>query len=289
MNILKTYSNHGLIKFLFVLFLLIIVVFAVGLSSIRYVGAKNKSEEWCAPGAPRHAPHVFTGEVCPQVGSMGGVKLAIPTHYLMGPVTYKGVDVWNAKSYTNSPKHPTFENEFDNFAIKIRLNNFKPIETQKDWDDFDKKDHTIKIQPPENRWVNVSFDARNLRGSSLSDMNFKDTLSLWLKDEAKRGPFEKKPDIWGLEHYVSVQKPSTKNSQYEIFYDAKNKTTFIRCQNTLARYSPYELFTYCEIEFVMPEIKALVNVGTIYVKEDLARWREVNQGVRNVARLFIVH
>jgi hypothetical protein len=123
-----------------------------------YLRVQVKPESWCVPGAPRHAPHAITGETCPVVGNMGGVKLANPQHYLLGPKACKGVDIWDAKSWENRPKNPTFENEFDYFAIKIRLNNFKPIETRKDWEDFVKKDKTLAIQDFESRWIYVGFE-----------------------------------------------------------------------------------------------------------------------------------
>ena len=114
------------------------VLVVVGASYALKAIAENKEVPWCAPDAPRHAPHAMTGETCPVVGRMGKVKLAVPKHYLLGPFVYKGVDIWNAESFKNRPKQPTFDTEIDNFAIKIRQTNFKPIETQQDWTDYAK-------------------------------------------------------------------------------------------------------------------------------------------------------
>ena len=96
---------------------------------------------------------------------------------------YKGIDIWNAESYKKRPQTNSFDNELDNFAIRIRLTNFKPVETFKDRDDYGKLGSLIGVPPPENRWIHVGVKALYKHGT------FQDTVSRWRKDEKGWGPF----------------------------------------------------------------------------------------------------
>lgn len=230
--------------------------------------------------------HPVNGKTCPVVGHMGNVKLAIPEHYILGPVAYKGVDIWNAESYKNRPKHPTLDTEIDNFAIKIRLNNFKPVETRKDWADYDKLGGIRGwAQPLENRWIYVGFETAVIRPTSNT---MKQQLNNWLKDDAHWGPFVQSDSVWGLQHYVSVQQPSTSNDQREIFYDPETEDTFISCENRLIAVPPYEPISFCEIDFLVREMNLSVHVSNINFKQDLSRWKNIEQGIRRVVQSFVV-
>lgn len=90
---------------------------------------------------------------------------------------YKGIDIWNTESYKKRPQTNSFDNELDNFAIRIRLTNFKPVETFKDRDDYGKLGLLIGVPPPENRWIHVGVKALDMHGT------FQDTDSRWRKDE----------------------------------------------------------------------------------------------------------
>lgn len=230
--------------------------------------------------------HPIIGKTCPRVGRMGNVKLAVPWHYILGPVTYKGVDIWNTGSFKNRPKSPTFDNEIENFAIRLRLNNFRPIESLKDQDDARSlgKINGWK-QPPENRWIHIGFYFYDVQ---ISGFMKREQLRNWLKKDFSRGPFELQPTlIWGLQHYVSVQKPSTQNDQYEIFYDPQAEDTFIYCANRLIAVPPHEPITNCQIDFLIRELKLSVHVDRINFKEDLARWGQIEQGIRQVISLSL--
>ncbi|MDY7574504.1 hypothetical protein [Actimicrobium sp. CCI2.3] len=261
--------------------------FALSVSAVKSVYAENHLAEQCPSGAPSHAPHAITGETCPTVGNMSGVRLAIPNHYLFGPVVYEGVDIWSAKSYENRPRHPTFDNAFDNFAIKIRLNNFKPIETAKDWDDFRRKDHTVEIQPFENRWLYVQFKPKT---TSQPTPSYRIEFNNWMKNDVGWGPFVRQPDVWGLQHYISAKAPQpiSGGQQHEFFYDAKTDSTFIHCSNSVTNQPPHKALSSCEISFFIYEIKAWTDASNINVKDDLARWKEIESGIRTIAGSFIV-
>jgi len=96
---------------------------------------------------------------------------------------YKGIDIWNVESYKERPQTNSFGNELDNFAIRIRLTNFKPVETFKDRDDYGNLGSLIGVPPPENRWIHVGVKALDKHGT------FQDTVSPWRKDEKGWGPF----------------------------------------------------------------------------------------------------
>lgn len=230
--------------------------------------------------------HQINGKTCPVVGHMGNVRLVVPDHYILGPVAYKGVDIWNPKSYQNRPKHPTFDTEIDNFAIKIRLSNFKPIETRKDWDDYDKLGKARGwAQPPENRWIFVEFFTHDVQTTKRT---MRGQLNFWLKDKSDWGTFVKSSSLWGLQHYISTQQPSTQKSQYEIFYDPKTEDTFINCENRLIAVPPYELFSHCRIDFLIRDLKIRASVDEIYFKEDLSHWQKIEEGIKQVVQSFVV-
>ncbi len=236
----------------------------------------------CPTGVAPHAPHEVTHETCPSLGRMNGVKLAIPQHYLLGPKGYKGVDIWSAESYKKRPQTESFDNELDNFAVRIRLINFKPIETFKDTDDYGKLGSLIGVPPPENRWIHVGIEADD------RDLDFKTTVAGWLKDEAGWGPFVAQPEVWGLKRYLSSEQPSPDKTQWEFFYNDQS-TVFANCQNNLMKYPPYGRLAFCKLQFFAPELRAKIIVSNIQNREDLARWAEIEREVRKVIQSFIVH
>jgi hypothetical protein len=223
----------------------------------------------------------------PIVGKMGSAKLAIPPEFILGPVTYKGVDIWKPDSFKNSPKHPTFDNEIDDFAIRIRQTNFKPIETEIDLREYRQSYEAVwKLPPQHNRWIHVDFDARRYPMPSASEK-----AESWRKDDARWGPYVKAADVWGLIHYVSVQRPSTDavhGDQVEYFYDAAANSVFIFCRNTLRKVPPNDPLSNCQIEFDVPKLMAYAGITNIRDKADLARWGEMRDGVLSVVDSFIV-
>lgn len=241
----------------------------------------------CPAGVARHAPHEVTHETCPSLGQMNGVKLAIPQHYLLGPKGYKGIDIWNAESYKIRPKTNSFNNELDNFAIKIRLTNFKPIETFKDREDYGSRSSPAGPAPVEKRWIHVGVTATG------KDLDFQPSVTGWLKDEVGWGPFIAKPDIFGLKHYVSAQIPTVddktwhQTQQWEFFYDSQRWATFISCTNNITPIIHREAKS-CHQQFYIAEIPAFVDIDTLYDDADLARWPEIEREVRKVIQSFIV-
>ncbi len=235
----------------------------------------------CPSGVARHAPHEVTHETCPSLGRMNGVKLAIPQHYLLGPKGYKGVDIWNAESYKKRPKTNSFDNELDNFAIRIRLTNFKPIETRKDRDDYGELGALIGPPPLENRWITVGIIGQPFTGS------FERSVQLWLKDDAQRGPFSPPSGAWGLTRHTSQQIPAPYKHQWEFMYDAKFEI-FATCEHIFPLYPPHDLKAACKLEFFVPELKALIDVSGLREHAELARWPEIEREVRKVIQSFIV-
>ena len=233
--------------------------------------------------------HAVNGKLCPRLGNMNGVKLAIPQHYLLGPTTYKGIDIWNAESFKNRPTNPTFANEIDNFAIKIRLSTFKPIETRKDRDDYAKLGAIVGVPSADNRWIHVGFDRRDYifcRGS------MKCRFDRWLLDEAGRGPWSLQPTkAWGLAHYRTtrvVDKNSMDSEATDLYYDPESQGTFITCFNGFAIAPPYTPRVSCKHQFSIHEAKVEVVVDNIQSDADMARWAEIEREVKRVFQSFVV-
>jgi hypothetical protein len=286
MGLLGAIRNRGL-PIVIVMRSIAVVVIVVGCG--RNAASANNTE-WCAPGVPRYAPHAITGETCPSLGRMGDTKLAVPGHYLLGPTGYKGVSIWD-ESYANRPKPATLDSELTDFAIKIRHTNFKPIETYQDWEDYAKLGKSIRPQPPENRWLHVGFQYDPLFKDKGEAVNMKGQLTARLKDESFGRYTLQKDQSWGLDHYVSAHQPGTAvrgETQREVFYDAKTNATFIGCKSTLRSVPPHDLLTFCRHEFFAHPGDIRIGVSNIWVKTDLARWREVEQGVRAVFQSFVI-
>jgi hypothetical protein len=221
------------------------------------------------------------------IGRMGNAKLAIPPEFILGPIAYKGVDIWKSDTFKSSPKHPTFDNQIDIFAIRIRQHNLKPIESELDRREYRKSYEAVMELPPrDNRWIHVGLDARRYPMSSASEK-----ARSWYKDDAHWGPFVKAPDVWGMSHYVSVQLPTSDTlhgDQVEYFYNEESDSVFMFCWNTLRKVPPHDPLSNCQIEFSVPELMAYADITNIRDKADLASWRQMRDGVMRVVNSFIV-
>jgi hypothetical protein len=258
-----------------------LVLAVLGLTGIA------QAEEWCAPGVPRHAPHPVTGLHCPVAGNINGTPLAIPAHYLSGPITFHGVDIWSVDSVRQGPVHSTLANRIDDFAIRIRQTNFRPIETQEDAAAYARLGPSALAQPPENRWLLVDFDARKFAGTGG---DFHTTVQNWLKDDAHWGPYVNSEEQWGLVHFSSTRPPSSDfwDTQREFYYDRAPGTTFIQCINVVRSVSPHDVISMCDLHVLMADLGLYVSVGNIQVKDDLADWKRIESGIRAVLDSFIV-
>jgi hypothetical protein len=113
-------------------------------------------------GNPSAQAASFRGDKeCPAIGNVDGVKLAIPRAYLFGPVTYKGDDIWKTTSAGGRKRRPSFANEIENFGILVRLSDFRPIETQRDREDYQNVESRMgpAVLPPQNRWILVGVNS----------------------------------------------------------------------------------------------------------------------------------
>jgi hypothetical protein len=253
-------------------------------------GRRASTAEQCAPGVPRHAPNPITGDECPVLGAMGGAKLAIPSEYLLGPIAYKGIDIWKPDSYRMTPRHSTLENAIDTFAIRIRQTNFKPIEAESDLRAYRQSYESVRqLPPPGNRWIHIGFDARNYPRPPSREF-----AQTWRDELGKRGAYNKQPDAWGLAHYISTRLPSADNRfpgfgiQWEYFYDESQDSSFIECRTTLRKVPPHDSVSFCTIYFNAPEIKARAEITNIRDKGDLRQWRAMETGVLRTLGSFVV-
>ena len=235
---------------------------------------------------PNVAPY-FGKKSCPVVGRIGSVKLEIPPYYVSPLMAYKGVDIWDPQSFKNRPKHPTLDTEIDNFAIRLRLTNFKPVESENDLQDV------LKIgaqgylkQPKDNRWFYAEFRKNNQKYTR------KDQLNIWLNSNEPPGGFVRLNNIWGLEHYTSRPRAMWTGSNLverdEIFYDAENNSTFILCRIVDNSALAIET-TWCEIDYSIPDLNVFVNADQINYIDEISRWKEIEENVNKIFRSFVVN
>lgn len=246
-----------------------------------------------AAAVPRPSPacavleldHPLIGRTCPKVGHIGALRIAVPQQFLLGPFTYKGVDIWNAKSFAARPKNPTFDTPISAFSIRVRFPEFQPIDTMSDRNDYAR----VAADPSRGpmRWLFVGFEAYDPRIKGTNEQQ----LRYWLRNDGKHwGPFREdgKP-VWGLRHYVSVNGPTVDHAQREIFYDPSTGSTFITCKTELKVTPGHEAFTVCTQAFFLSDLKIRVTVDNIWSRDDVRHWREIENGVRKTFESFVVH
>lgn len=241
----------------------------------------------CSPDAPRHPPHAITGQTCPDIGRMGTTKIAVPQHYIDGPsFIYKGVDVWKADSYKNRPKKQSFDNEVSDIGINVRLTDFKPIENRKDKDDYYRFSSELKLEPVANRWIGVDIKYPPIIATDL-----RIPLDRFVNSDVRPHLVKTKNPMWGLDHYVGSM-PSPEDGigpVNEVFYDAKTNGTLILCTNFLVRDPPHEMKSSCHLHFLDRKKNISFEVMGIQDISDLARWKEIHNGVIAVFESFVVN
>ena len=260
------------------------LVLLIALAGCSVAGEAEKN---CATALVYHP--VFKENLCPKVGRFGNTKLAVPQHYLLGPFVYKGVDIWNKESWEKRPKTPTFDNEIGNFAIKIRHTNFQPILSRQDWEDYGKLGSAIRAQPPENRWIHVGFETPANRHGTPTIPYFyqmESTLGLQIYGQLVL----QREKAWGLDHYLGKTPPGRglNQVQHEFFFDSSTRKTKIHCKTWFRSAVPHDLLTSCTHSFLTTDGEALVDISNIQDRSDIARWREVEQGLQEVYRSFMV-
>ena len=224
------------------------------------------------------------GTTCPKVGRLGNVRLVVPQHYLLGPFTYKGVDVWDHRSFAKRPLTPSLEMEIDNFAVRVGVSDFQPVRTRADREEYLAATRGRKGRGP--RWIHIGFEAYDADAHGTK----KAQLENWLRDtKTGWGPFARNAESsWGLEHYVSIQRPSVDVIQRELFYDARTENTFIVCKNQLGVTPPHDLLTSCSHSFLLRDLKIRVAVDNIWHKDDLRSWEHIESSTRRLLMSFVV-
>ncbi len=103
----------------------------------------------------------YTQEVPSRTGSIHGVRLNIPEHYLFFPVEYDGESVW-----TPGQEQPvrTFDSQISNFAVYVQWPEFKPR-----LPDNEKSYLASLREPGAHDWFRVALVARNFKPSSSAD------------------------------------------------------------------------------------------------------------------------
>jgi hypothetical protein len=246
-------------------------------------------------GNPKAQASWFSGDSeCPAVGNIGGIRLAIPPAYLFGPVAYKGDDVW--KPAPGNRKHaPSFANEIENFAILVRLRDFRPIETTRDRQDYQQVESNIApaVLPTQNRWILVGIKSSAASISPDCRRGVRCYFDGIRKDAAGWGPFVlQRERVYELDHYLSLHTPTLGKPGGgfdEFFYAPSGENTLITCSNKPMTPAPHARLAFCDHDFVISELGVLVTVHyDDPAKEELPRWRDVEQNIRRIVTSFVV-
>lgn len=111
----------------------------------------------CGDGVPRHSLHSYTNRTRSIAGHMGKYWFAVSRQYQFTEAVYKGFDIWRKEIYGNNPKVSAFNSELNHFAVMIRRNNFKPIESDADKESVNHFEHNQKTTPLDQRWMLIGF------------------------------------------------------------------------------------------------------------------------------------
>lgn len=268
-----------------------LIVFIFGAHAPLTFASSNS----CPPEAPLQKPDALTGETCPDIGRMGSTRLAIPRHYISGPsFVYKGVDIWNADSYKNRPKKQSFNLEIRSFAIRIRLNNFKPVENLADREDYYRAQNSVMALPPKNnQWISAEFTYPSPFEENQKPVNMRFILERYVNNPLGVWPkMVRQKDVSGLEHYMAEKPLSTDTSEGEInevFYDARSNRTLITCDNLLRHVAPHDPLSFCHHYFYTAKGDISIEIEGIRDKDYyLSRWKEIENGVLAAFNSFVV-
>jgi hypothetical protein len=260
---------------------------AVASAATSFAAAKD-----CPVDATQHAsPAVVSdGYSCPDIGRMGSIKLAIPKHYILGPdFVYKGVDIWQPDSYKRQLlAGQSFDSEIRYFSIRIRLGDFRPVETQTDLDSFDESQNSpLSMHAVDRQWIFVQFNYPS--SFSPSDVILKRYLD---RNSNTPSIYQRVAPVNGYEHYITTVDPSVRSGiggVNELFYNATDPSSVIRCTNSLMSVSPYTKLTNCDDLFVLKSHDVSVDIGNIQDKTYyLSNLDRIHSGIMALFGSFIV-
>jgi hypothetical protein len=267
----------------------------MGIMGLLMVTLLNAWAEDCPSEAPRHDPHAITGETCPYIGKMGNYKLAIPRYYIVGPdFVYEGEDIWKPDKF-HLHKVQSFSLLIEYFSIRVRISDFKGIETKADFDEYNESNLNIKSLPPmDKQWISMTIRAatKSLNQNDIKKRTLIGFLDSTKKNITKAGNFalvRQKAKEAGLDHYLSEMPPSHDMGHInELYFDPASERTAITCLNVIQVGTNLPL-SFCNHYFISIEDNITVDIGGIRDKTYyISRWPEVEKGILKVFHSFIV-
>lgn len=209
-------------------------------------------------------------------GVLNGVRVCIPTSYLLNGIVHAGEPRDGLGAASNSA---IANSNIDNFGILVRLSDLHPLTTSSDREAWEQA--LAKPEFPKT-WMMVSFDVRTRFPST------QDSVPSMIPDW---GPYNKdKAPLYGLEHFDSIQSvdDGTRGmyGHVEYFFNPKLGTT-IMCQTHRKKVAPFDTFSMCEHHFPIPDLKVMAIA--IYTKKDVPRWGDIEDTVRKIAHSFVVN
>ena len=246
-----------------------------------------KAEAVCAV-APIQSPDVppfFGKPSCPALGSMGETRLAIPQHYLLGPIGYEGRDIWNPRSPETGLSQPDLNKQISSFSIKVRLETFRPIESAKDVEDFGKLGMAGGWdQPKANRWLYVQFKY-NKKKIGYSK---KEALKSWLNEKPGVVRYSQSDDVAGLQHFASLDQPMTMDApRRDLYFDSLNNSTLATCETIKIATNPGKTYSSCRIDFSIRQNSVFVTVQNISFLDDIKEWQAIEENARKAFESFV--
>jgi hypothetical protein len=250
---------------------LAIILITAAMAHFRFMNYAGNCSGWKdSPEAGRAA------RISYQCGTVNGIKLAIPTNFLMHRVVYVGDE---RDGFGPASDGATDKSVIDNFGILLRLSTLQPKSTEADDRDWRSALATAKPSFDES-WMVVSLDnhypINKTPGPYQSRM------------PPGAGPFDlDKNRPYGLVHYESIQsvdESKSFNGHTEYYFNDLTYTT-ISCQTHRQEVSPFETFNGCSHRFIVPSLNLMAEA--FYTKKDLYQWVRIESRVDEIARSFI--
>lgn len=259
-----------------------------------YLSAQTLESERSFLGVPISTFKIGTP---PRIGTIHGMRLSIPAHYLYFPIEYEGEDSWRPSK--NIPAR-TPDSEIRAFSVYVQLPDFKPRSSESEASFQESFKGTsahdwILIGVQRNDKAPDSAELTNFESNGLGRVAAR-ALTIFDINNPRRDKnipsdlhFNIEQDqVIGLNVATPVGTGTNKLSLWnkQLYWNGtpgKEVSTFIRCFNKIAttQNNPGN----CTHEFYVAELNARVSAA--YKTNHLPQWREIESKSRDLLLSFI--
>lgn len=223
-------------------------------------------------------------ERSPAVGTLSGVRIAIPREYLVFDVSYEDEPPGTP---TNQGTTSGLDARIKNFSLLLRLSDLQPRRSPQDEKQWESQKSSYAANFT--RWW-MSVDVRNSTWPDHGVGWLKTVVGRRLDATASGGDeYADAPDIDGLTRKVSVRlapAPSYE-TQHDLMYDKERNSTLVVCTHMRRNVEPHDVEVVCKQTFYLDDLHAMVdlNYDDVYLKN----WKLYQQKIAELLRSLVVN